>query len=99
MMKIHIINRNNILPVKAIRIITMKITIIGNRIRTSGFHIIIPPGSHIGHGIMDVYIHHIGIHGTGVLPFMQVILITRIIGDMPVTMEDIMVIPAIRAHM
>jgi hypothetical protein len=48
---------------------------------------------------MDVYIHHIGIHGTGVLPFMQVILITRIIGDMAVTMGDIMVIPAIRAHM
>jgi hypothetical protein len=99
MMKIHIINRTSILPVKAIRLITMKITIIGNRIKILGYHIIIPPGNHIGHGIMDVYIHHIGIHGTGVLPFMQVILITRIIGDMAVTMGDIMVIPAIRAHM
>jgi hypothetical protein len=70
MKKIRIINRINNLPIKTILHITMKITIIGNLTKISDFHTIIPLGGHIGLGIMVVSIHHIGIHGTGVLHFM-----------------------------
>jgi hypothetical protein len=53
---------------------------------------------------MDVYIHRIGIHGTGVLLFMRVIPITRITGDMEILIQDMItgdmvVIITIRAHL
>jgi hypothetical protein len=99
MKKIRLINRISNLLIKAIRRITMKIMIIGKHTKISGFHTIIPRGDHIGHGIMDVSIHHIGIHGIGVLPFMLGIPSTRIIGEVAVILGGIMVILTTRDHM
>jgi hypothetical protein len=91
MKKNHIINRNNNLLIKTILHITVKITIIGNHTNISDSLIIIPVGVHIGHGITDVYILHIGIHGTGVLPFMLVIPIILITGDIGIPIQDMVI--------
>ena len=62
---------------------------IGNRTKISDFLTIIPLGSRIGHGIMDVSIHRIGILGIGVLHFMRGFPIIHIIGDMGILIKGI----------
>jgi hypothetical protein len=73
--------------------------IIGNHINISDFLIIIPAGIQIGHGIMDVFIHRIGILGGGelhiflmvIIPIIGAIIIQvmHIIMDITISMDII----------
>ena len=74
------------------KIIMVRITIIGARTNIWDSRTIIQAGVPIGHGTTDVYILRNGIRGTGVRFIIHTILITRIPGVTGIRIGDIRII-------
>jgi hypothetical protein len=74
-----------------IQIIMLMKMMIGIRINILDLVIIIPDGIRIGHGIMDVLIRLIGIHGIGVLFIILTMVTIHIIGIIGIIIRDTLI--------